>query len=78
MLRLILLIVIIILVLSFFGISLQSVLTSPTAHENFNYALQLLLTGWNLFVQSFQNLLTSIADRFANVQHAYSTPDYGQ
>lgn len=60
MLRLILLLIVIILVLSFFGISLQSVITSPTAHANFTYAWQLVVNGWNLIVQFFMSSMNNL------------------
>jgi hypothetical protein len=60
MLRLIFWIILIILVLSFFGISLQSLFASPTTHANFGFAGQLVLNGWNLIVQFFQTVLASV------------------
>jgi hypothetical protein len=46
MLKLILSIIVLVLVLSFFGISIQSVVNSPTGQENFGYLHMLFAQGW--------------------------------
>lgn len=48
MIRLITTSVIIILVLSFFGISLRSILESPTGKDNLTFVFQIIHTGWNI------------------------------
>jgi hypothetical protein len=50
MLKLVLYIIILLLVLSFFGVSLQHVIESPAAQANFTYIGQLLVEGWNLII----------------------------
>lgn len=40
------------LALSFFGISVQSIINSPAGQENFGYLINLLSRGW-LFIMSF-------------------------
>ncbi|HVX90467.1 MAG TPA: hypothetical protein VHC20_02400 [Candidatus Paceibacterota bacterium] len=47
--------IIVILVLSFFGISLQSIVHSPQAQANFDYLWGLVLLGWH-YVLGFYNL----------------------
>jgi hypothetical protein len=50
MLKLIILIIIGLLALSFFGISLQHIVDMPTTHENFVYVTGLLTVGWNQLI----------------------------
>ncbi len=47
MLKLIVLIIIGVLALSFFGISLQSIIQSPAAQTNFAYLGQLIASLWH-------------------------------
>jgi hypothetical protein len=47
MLKLILSIIVLVLVLSFFGISIQSVVNSPTGQENFSYLHSISFAFWN-------------------------------
>lgn len=54
MLKLIILIVIAILVLSFFGISLHSLITAPATQANFAYLWHLVLSGFNYVAVWFQ------------------------
>lgn len=35
-----------VLALSFFGISIQTIINSPAGQENFNYIIHLLSQGW--------------------------------
>jgi hypothetical protein len=46
MLRLIFWTVVLILALSFFGISIQAIVTSPAGQENFSYVAELLVKAW--------------------------------
>lgn len=50
MLKLVLTIVVALLVLSFFGVSLQHIVESPTTQANFGYIGQLLAEGWHDFI----------------------------
>jgi hypothetical protein len=50
MIKLVILIVIALLVLSFFGISLRTLVLSPTAQDNFTFAWSLVMQGWNWLV----------------------------
>lgn len=47
MLRLIFWVIVGVLALSFFGISLQSIISSPTGQENFAYLWHLVLAFWD-------------------------------
>ena len=60
MVKLIILILIGVLILSFFGISLRTLVLSPTAQDNFNFAWQLVLQGWNWLVVWFNGLQASL------------------
>lgn len=50
MVKLLILIVIAVLVLSFFGITIQSVVQSPAGQANFAYLWSLILMGWNWLI----------------------------
>jgi hypothetical protein len=71
MIRLIILIVIIILVLSFFGVSLQNLFNSPATQANFGFVGGLLVSGWHVIVQTYQNILNALSFRASNIEHAY-------
>lgn len=51
---------VLILALSFFGISLRAIITSPAGQENFGYVWHLIVEGWQWFVV----WLTGIASVF--------------
>ena len=53
MLKVIFWVVVGVLALSFFGISLQAIITSPVGQANFGYLWQLIVDGWNYLVQFF-------------------------
>ncbi len=57
MLRLIFWVVVGVLALSFFGISLQSIISSPAGQENFAYVWHLVVSLWNWLFQFFTNLI---------------------
>ncbi len=50
MIKLIIWIVIGILALSFFGISLRTLVLSPAAQDNFHFASQLMASAWDSFI----------------------------
>jgi hypothetical protein len=60
MLKVIFYVVVIVLVLSFFGISLQHLIEAPTTQSNFSYVWSLVLDGWNQLVGLFTGLWNSI------------------
>ena len=57
MLKLIILIIIGILALSFFGISLESIVNSPAGQANFAYLSQLVIGIWNWFAAFITHLI---------------------
>jgi hypothetical protein len=57
MLKIIFWTIVIILALSFFGISLQSIVSSDAAHANFAYLGNLLLQVWNWIVSGIRYLI---------------------
>lgn len=48
MARLITTTVILILILSFFGISIRGIIESPTGKDNLTFVFQIIHTGWNI------------------------------
>lgn len=48
-----------VLALSFFGISLQSIINSPAGQENFAYLWSFVVFAWDWIVRSLVNLFTS-------------------
>jgi hypothetical protein len=65
MVKIIILVVIAILVLSFFGITIQSIVQSPAGQANFAYIWSLVLIGWDWIVNLVQSGSTGL-------QHATS------
>ncbi len=59
MLKLLIYVAILLLVLSFFGISLQHLIESPATQANFAYAVSLLKEGW-------QDLVTALAQLWSD------------
>ena len=60
MIKLIVFIVIFLLILSFFGVSLRTLVLSPTAQDNFQFVWQLIQQGWNWLVAWFNGLGASV------------------
>jgi hypothetical protein len=56
MVKVIFYIVILVLVLSFFGISLQHLVEAPATQDNFSFVWSLLMDGWDDVVQFVTNL----------------------
>ena len=46
---------------SFFGISVEAIVSSPAGQENFGYLAYLLVTGWQWLVGYVQNLIGQLA-----------------
>ncbi|MEJ0053242.1 MAG: hypothetical protein WDN10_00745 [bacterium] len=57
MLKLIFWIVVGVLALSFFGISLRAIITSPIGQDNLGFLWMLVVQGWDAIVQFFTSLL---------------------
>ncbi|MHB0866007.1 MAG: hypothetical protein ACYC1Y_03890 [Minisyncoccota bacterium] len=55
MFKLIFWVFVLILALSFFGISIQAIVNSPAGQANFAYLYDLLLQGWHWLVRSVEH-----------------------
>lgn len=64
MVRIIFYTLIVILLLSFFGISIQHVVESSTGQANFGYVGDLLEQGWNYLVAFVNGMINSIKHLF--------------
>lgn len=60
MIRIIFWAVIVILFLSFFGISVQSLFENPTTQTNFDFVLGLLKEGWQTIWDAISGLVTIV------------------
>jgi hypothetical protein len=67
MLKLLILIVITLLILSFFGISIRSIATSPVATDNFNYVWQWVVTSFNFILTGIQNLIGTLSTDLGHI-----------
>lgn len=56
MFKLVFWIFVLILALSFFGISIQAIINSPAGQENFGYVVNFIVQGWQWIVQHLQQL----------------------
>ena len=56
MLKLIFWLLVLFLALSFFGISIQTIITSPTGQANLAYIMYLLVSGWQWFTSLVADL----------------------
>jgi hypothetical protein len=64
MLRIIFYAIIAVLILSFFGISLQSVIHSPAGEANFGYLGDLIVSGWHFIVGFFFDIVDWVKGLF--------------
>jgi len=64
MIRTIILILVIVLVLSFFGISIQSVVNSPAGQDNFGFLWSLIKDGWEVIKDSWDAFTEFLHDLF--------------
>ena len=62
MLKLIIYILVAIFVLSFFGVSVQHLIESPTTQANFDYVEGLLEEGWNEIVSVVSGIWNGVGD----------------
>lgn len=68
MLRTIIFIVFIMLVLSFFGISIREVATSPAGQENFGFLWELIKSGWQAIVDLWHTVTEALAGFFQPIR----------
>lgn len=67
MVRFLILLAILILALSFFGISIRAIVESPTGHDNFTFIWQLIQTGWHILVGWFGVILAAFHTVFPHL-----------
>lgn len=60
--RFILLVAILVLALSFFGISIRSIVESPAGRDNFTFLWELIRTGWHVLMNWFSVLSTTFRE----------------
>lgn len=65
MVRFIILVVILILALSYFGISIRDVAESPTGQENFTFVWAYVEEGWEIIVGFLTGLIEGIKNVFS-------------
>ena len=51
-----------VLVLSFFGISLQALIDDPTTQDNFSYVFSLVEQGWDMVTEWFVDIREEAQD----------------
>jgi len=64
MLRTIILVIVLLLVLSFFGISIQHIVESSTGQANFSYVGDLLQQGWDALAAFVNGMISSVKHLF--------------
>ncbi|MGE5540943.1 MAG: hypothetical protein ACM3TU_01515 [Bacillota bacterium] len=57
MVRFLIILAILVLALSFFGISIRTIVESPTGRDNFAFIWQIVKTGWGILVGWFYILV---------------------
>lgn len=62
MLRIVFWTVVVVLFLSFFGVSVQSLYESPTTQTNFGFVLGLVEEGWNTIWNFISGLVMGVVD----------------
>ncbi|MBP9856063.1 MAG: hypothetical protein KBC48_02035 [Candidatus Pacebacteria bacterium] len=56
MVKLIIVIILVVLALSYFHIDLRGIIESPSGQANFNYVWELAVSGWQSFMQFVSNI----------------------
>jgi hypothetical protein len=69
MLRIIFWVVVIILFLSFFGVSVQGLIENPTTQGNLQFVLGLVEEGWNTIWGAISGFVTSIVSFITGLLH---------
>jgi hypothetical protein len=60
MVRFLIIVAILVLALSFFGISIRTIVESPVGHDNFTFIWDLIKTGWAILLGWFHALVGMI------------------
>lgn len=69
MLRIVFWVIILVLFLSFFGISVESLFESPTTQSNFHFVLGLAGQGWETIWNFISGAVTSVTDFMTGLLH---------
>jgi hypothetical protein len=69
MLKIIFWTIVIVLFLSFFGISIQNIATSPIGQQNFGFVWQIVLEVWNFFVGIFNAIFAPTVAALNAISH---------
>jgi hypothetical protein len=64
--KLVILIIVAIIVLSYLGINLQKIAESDTGRANFGYVWQIVLTAWDWLVGLYQQYLAGYINQLTN------------
>ncbi|MBU1292811.1 hypothetical protein KJ819_01950 [Patescibacteria group bacterium] len=64
MVRFIILLIILVLALSYFGISIRNIVESPTGQDNFSFVWAHIKDGWEILVVWIAGLIQSIKNIF--------------
>lgn len=64
MVRFIILVIILILALSYFGISIREIAESPTGEDNLSFVWARVMEGWDLLVVFLSNAIENIGSVF--------------
>jgi hypothetical protein len=62
MIRLVIWVAVLVLALSFFGISLEGLVESPMTQNNFSFILDLVRSGWESLASWFESLGDSVSN----------------
>lgn len=65
MARFIILVIILILALSYFGISIRDIAQSPTGQDNFSFVWMYVKDGWEILTQFVADLITAVTNVFS-------------
>lgn len=65
MARFIILVIILILALSYFGISIRDIAQSPTGQDNFNFVWMYVKDGWEILTQFIADLIDAVTNVFS-------------
>ena len=65
MVRFIILIIILILALSYFGVSIRDIAQSPTGEDNFSFVWNYVKDGWEIITTLLAALIEAVKDVFS-------------
>ncbi|HWH16452.1 MAG TPA: hypothetical protein VNU25_02635 [Candidatus Paceibacterota bacterium] len=65
MARFIILVIILILALSYFGISIRDIAQSPTGQDNFSFVWMYVKDGWEILTRFIADLIDAVTNVFS-------------